>query len=82
MPISTSNPDTEHLDGGCACGAVRFRLHQAPMFVHCCHCTRCQRETGGPFAHYAMIEFTQMSTLQGEAGFVKVPTDSGNAHQP
>jgi hypothetical protein len=68
------------LDGGCACGAVRFRLHAMPMFVHCCHCTRCQRETGGPFAHHAMIEFTRMSLLHGEPEYVKVPTDSGNTH--
>jgi hypothetical protein len=79
-PDSTRSRDAEHLDGGCACGEIRFRLHRSPMFVHCCHCTRCQRETGSPFAHHAMIEFTQMSTLQGEVEFVKVPTDSGNAH--
>ncbi len=68
------------LGGGCACGALRYRLEREPMFVHCCHCTRCQRETGGPFAHHAMIEFTAMTLLQGEAEFVKVPTDSGNTH--
>ena len=67
-------------DGGCACGTLRYRLHALPMFVHCCHCTRCQRETGGPFAHHAMVEFTQMSVLGGEVQFVKVPTDSGNTH--
>lgn len=67
-------------EGGCACGAVRFRFDRAPMFVHCCHCTRCQRETGGPFAHHAMIEFTAMTLLSGEPEFVKVPTDSGNTH--
>ncbi|MFO1414529.1 MAG: GFA family protein [Burkholderiales bacterium] len=50
------------------------------MFVHCCHCTRCQRETGGPFAHHAMIEFSKFSVLQGEPEFVLVPTDSGNKH--
>lgn len=50
------------------------------MFVHCCHCTRCQRETGGPFAHHAMVEFTAMSLIVGEPQFVKVPTDSGNTH--
>jgi hypothetical protein len=50
------------------------------MFVHCCHCTRCQRETGGPFAHHAMVEFTAMSLTLGEPEFVKVPTDSGNTH--
>ncbi len=72
-------PDT-HLDGGCACGQTRYRLHRAPMFVHCCHCTRCQRETGVAFAHHALIEFTAMSVLSGEPQFVKVPTDSGTTH--
>lgn len=67
-------------DGGCACGAVRFRLTRSPMFVHCCHCTRCQRETGSPFAHHAMVAFTDMALTQGEPEFVKVPTDSGNTH--
>ena len=67
-------------DGGCACGAVRYRLTDWPMFVHCCHCTRCQRETGGPFAHHAMIEFSHFEVLQGEADFVLVPTDSGGRH--
>ena len=50
------------------------------MFVHCCHCTRCQRETGGPFAHHAMIEFTEFSVRKGEPEFVLVPTDSGGKH--
>ncbi len=50
------------------------------MFVHCCHCTRCQRETGGPFAHHAMIEFSRFEVLQGEPEFVLVPTDSGGKH--
>jgi hypothetical protein len=50
------------------------------MFVHCCHCMRCQRETGGPFAHHAMIEYTKFSVLQGEPEFVLVPTDSGGKH--
>ncbi|MEN9864764.1 MAG: hypothetical protein RL748_354 [Pseudomonadota bacterium] len=77
MPPSPPEPT---FDGGCACGQVRYRLLRNPMFVHCCHCTRCQRETGTPFAHHAMIEFTQMSLLCGEVEYVKVPTDSGNRH--
>ena len=50
------------------------------MFVHCCHCTRCQRETGAPYAHHAMIEYTRFSVVGGEAHFVLVPTDSGGKH--
>ena len=68
------------LDGGCACSAVRYRISRPPMFVHCCHCTRCQRENGAPFAHHAMVEFTTMHLLVGEPAFVKVPTDSGGTH--
>ena len=74
------NPPTPPLDGGCACGQVRYRLLERPMFVHCCHCTRCRRETGGPFAHHAMVEYTRFEVLQGEADFVRVPTDSGGRH--
>ena len=37
------------MEGGCACGAVRYRLTSEPMFVHCCHCLNCQRQTGSAF---------------------------------
>jgi hypothetical protein len=67
-------------DGGCACGALRYRITREPMFVHCCHCTRCQRETGSPFAHHAMVEFSTMALLAGAPEYVAVPTDSGNTH--
>ena len=33
------------MEGGCACGHVRYRLNGKPMIVHACHCTWCQRET-------------------------------------
>lgn len=80
MATTRSAAATPSFDGGCACGAVRYRLTAPPMFVHCCHCTRCQRETGGPFAHHAVIEWTQLQLLQGEPEFVLVPTDSGRKH--
>ena len=66
MPNQSPSSVPAPLDGGCACGVVRYRMLDSPMFVHCCHCTRCQRETGGPFAHHAMIEFNQFKVLQGE----------------
>ena len=33
------------LDGGCTCRAVRYRMTSKPLFVHCCHCRWCQRES-------------------------------------
>ena len=67
-------------DGGCACGALRYRLEDAPMFVHCCHCLDCQRQTGSAFVLNALIETDRMSLLKGEAISVRVPTDSGLPH--
>lgn len=63
--------------GGCACGAVRYRMEAKPMIVHCCHCTWCQRETGASFALNAMIEADRVSVLQGEPELIATPSNSG-----
>lgn len=65
------------LEGGCACGRVRYRLRRAPMFVHCCHCTDCQRETGGAFAINALIEAAEVEALGEPPDVVATPTNSG-----
>lgn len=65
------------MDGGCTCGAVRYRLKARPMFVHCCHCTWCQRESGSAFAVNALIEASQVELLQGEPVATKLPSMSG-----
>ncbi|TDZ30232.1 hypothetical protein C8035_v003160 [Colletotrichum spinosum] len=44
------------LQGGCACGNIRYMLAVAPLVIHCCHCTSCQRETGTGFALNALVE--------------------------
>lgn len=67
-------------DGGCACGALRYRLECEPLFVHACHCTRCQRETGAPFAHHVIVEAAAMSLAAGAPEFAAVPSDSGARH--
>ena len=69
------------LEGGCACGSVRYRLASAPMFVHCCHCLDCQRQTGSAFVLNALIETGRIALLQGEPRPVVVPTDSGRPHR-
>jgi hypothetical protein len=68
------------LEGGCACGAVRYRLRSAPMFVLCCHCRDCQRQTGSAFVLNAIIETNRIDILAGEPEPVAVPTDSGRPH--
>ena len=50
------------LEGGCACGEVRYRLTDSPMFVHCCHCLNCQRQTGTAFVLNMMIEASRVES--------------------
>jgi len=52
-----------------------------PMFVHCCHCTWCQRETGASFALNAMIESERVELLQGEVEVVNTPSNSGKGQK-
>ncbi|HXH95635.1 MAG TPA: GFA family protein [Gaiellaceae bacterium] len=64
-------------EGGCACGAVRYRLTSEPLFVHCCHCLNCQRQTGSAFVVNVMIEADRVELLAGEPQPVAVPRDGG-----
>jgi hypothetical protein len=73
--------DRQQLEGGCACGALRYRLDSAPLFVHCCHCRDCQRQTGSAFVLNALIETDRVALLQGDPQPIQVPTDSGKPHR-
>ncbi|MBI1185867.1 MAG: aldehyde-activating protein [Alphaproteobacteria bacterium] len=68
-------------EGGCACGALRYRMNAAPLFVHCCHCTDCQRQTGTAFVLNALIEASAVDTLLGEPRAYAMPTESGLSHR-
>jgi hypothetical protein len=68
------------LTGGCACGAVRYRMTSGPMVVHCCHCLDCQRQTGSAFVLNALIEADRVE-VEGEVVPWAMPTDSGRAHE-
>ncbi len=69
------------MDGGCDCRFVRYRLLSKPLFVHCCHCRWCQRESGASFALNAMIESDRVQRLAGEPDLVDTPSDSGLGQQ-
>ncbi len=69
--------DAEVLDGGCACGEVRYAMHGRPMFVHCCHCKWCQRETGSAFVLNALIESGRIEITKGDPQAIVRPSESG-----
>src|SRR5215470_6561506 len=73
--------DHMQLDGGCTCRFVRYRMTSKPMFVHCCHCRWCQRETGTAFALNALIEADRVQLLQGHVDAVDTPSNSGKGQK-
>jgi hypothetical protein len=76
-----SREENFSLDGGCTCGTVRYRLTRKPMYVHCCHCRWCQRETGTAFALNAMIEADRVVLLSGVPEAVDTPSNSGKGQK-
>jgi hypothetical protein len=51
------------------------------MFVHCCHCSWCQRETGSAFALNALYETDRVELLAGEPETVDTPSNSGKGQK-
>ena len=76
-----ARPDPFPLTGGCDCGLVRYRMETRPLFVHCCHCRWCQRETGASFALNALIEADRVTLLGNEPELVDTPSQSGKGQK-
>ena len=76
-----SASDEFPLEGGCDCRAVRYRMETRPLFVNCCHCRWCQRETGSAFALNAMIEADRVTLLGIEPEIVDTPSASGTGQK-
>src|ERR1700677_905684 len=68
------------MEGGCACGQVRYRLRSTPLIVHCCHCKDCQRQTGSAFVLNALVETDRVDLLSAQTPLLRMPTDSGKPH--
>lgn len=64
-------------EGACSCGAVHYRMAGKPLFVHCCHCRWCQRETGSAFVINALIESDRLEVLKGSVESVHIRSASG-----
>ena len=77
----TTPPAPYPIEGGCDCRAVRYRMASSPLFVHCCHCRWCQRESGASFALNAMIEADRVTLVAGAVELVNTPSASGAGQQ-
>ena len=65
-------------EGGCSCGSIRYRLADDPLFIHCCHCLNCQRQTGSAFVINMLIESDRVEVVAGDPRSVDVPRDDGS----
>ena len=77
MPETPAPP----YEGGCTCRTVRYRVTVRPMFVNCCHCRWCQRESGAAFALNAMVETDRVEILNGHPVTVDTPSNSGKGQR-
>ena len=73
--------ENETYEGACACRAIRYRMTSRPLFVHCCHCRWCQRETGSAFVLNAMIEAERVELLGGTPEVIDTPSNSGRGQK-
>jgi hypothetical protein len=56
-------------------------MMDTPLFVHCCHCRWCQRETGAAFALNAVIEAHRVVLVSGDPEIVVTPSNSGKGQK-
>ena len=64
--------------GGCACGAIRYATHSAPIFENHCQCRDCQRRSGTGHGSYLTFPSRAEVTVTGEARTWRVTGDSCN----
>ena len=76
-----TDKDSNIYQGGCSCGKARYQVTGTPLFVHCCHCSYCQQQSGSAFAINAMIEASRVNLVSGETEVVQTPTPSGRGQK-
>jgi len=81
MATQSTRSESFPAEGGCTCREIRYRVLTPPMFVHCCHCRWCQRETGAAFALNALIEADRVMLLHGKVEIINTPSNSGKGQK-
>lgn len=73
-----SGVDTRVLDGGCGCGAVRYRVADGFRYAANCHCSRCRAATGSAFKPFAGIEREKLELTHGQDALLVFGEDDLN----
>jgi hypothetical protein len=54
-----------NIEGGCLCGAVRYRARVAPHWSMVCHCRTCRRACGAPVVAWVTFAQAQFAFNRG-----------------
>jgi hypothetical protein len=71
------NANASLLEGGCACGAIRYRVAAEPLMMACCHCRDCQRQTGSAYFPAVAVPAAALH-VTGRPRSYASKADSGN----
>ena len=78
MPVQ-EHPDSQDVrDGGCLCGAVRYRAIWPPIVVATCHCVHCQKQAGSALSVIAILKRENLD-VQGALSTYHDTGESGSA---
>ena len=81
MHADTGDIAMDRKEGGCACGEARYTVSGTPLFVQACHCSFCQRQTGGPHVINAIFETDRIALTAGKVDLILTPSPSGKGQK-
>ena len=61
------------LEGGCFCGAVRYRITAAPLTTSICHCRSCRRAAGAQSVAWLVVARSAFSLSDSARTFRSSP---------
>ncbi len=70
-----------NLEGGCACGSIRYKLTASPLIVHACHCRDCQRITGSAFVINLWMQRKFVEAGPAVPKSFRLKSGSGGVHE-
>lgn len=61
----------ENFEGGCYCGAIRYRISGRPVWSAHCHCRSCQMALGAAFATWAKVAAENFAVTKGSIRLIE-----------
>lgn len=72
---------SENIEGGCACGVVRYSLSSEPFDCGWCHCTICRRVSGAPAMVFATVPIDHFRFVSGQSQVGRFHSSSFGSRQ-